>query len=274
MTVIEMLHRDFALTPVIATEIEFYLHGAGTMFTPQQVIDVIRQECDVADIPLASVEQERGSDQYEIALQPSNDYAGVITDTERFKALIAGVFARCGVVADFSAKPLAHAPGSGLHVHVHLENDSGKNVFYREGEEFSPQLLHAIGGLLAFMNPCMNIFAPTEESYARFTEKSNAPTTVSWGPNNRTVAIRLPTKPMDSKHIEHRVAGADANAGQVIAAILAGIHYGLAQKCDPGKPTYGDAALEQYGLPALARDLKEAQNFMLEYKALTEYPLY
>ncbi len=258
----QRLWQDFALKPVIATEIEFYLHGVNDKLAPAEVIESIRRECKKSGLLLASVEQERGPDQYEIALQPSADLVQIAEDTERFKALIATAFPHAQT--DFSAKPLSDKPGSGLHVHVHLEDADGRNVFFREEEEWSPSLLHAIGGLLFLMNPCMKFFAPSEQSYARFTRDSNAPTTISWGTNNRTVAIRLPTKPLHHKHIEHRVSGSDANVEQVITAILAGVYYGLQHKSNPGEPIYGDASHSQYALPKLAQSLEEAQQYNLE----------
>ncbi len=237
---------------------------------PDQVLSLISEFCHKASIPLASVEAERGPDQFEIALHPTDDIERLINDTARFKILLAECFTSHGALADFSAKPLPASPGSGLHMHVHLEDAKG-NVFFREGEKFSPLLLHAVGGLLDLMNPCMPIFAPWEISYERFTAQSNAPTTVSWGTNNRTVAVRLPTKPASDKHLEHRVAGSDADTGDVIAAILAGIHYGLAHHCQPSEPVYGDAALAQYNCKALAKSLTEAKRYQSECKALADY---
>ena len=37
-----------------------------------------------------------------------------------------------------------------------------------------------------------------------------------------------------NRRIEHRVAGADANPYLVAAAVLAGIHHGITQRCEPG----------------------------------------
>lgn len=257
------------LYPVIATEIEFYLPGAAHKFSPVQVLDIIKEECSRAGIRLESAEQERGIDQYEVALLPHADAGWIAGETEYLKQLMADAFFPHGIKADFSAKPFADQPGSGLHVHIHLEDENGRNVFYREDETFSRHLLHAIGGLLALMNPSMLIFAPNEESYLRFNAQSNTPTTVSWGTNNRTTAIRLPNKPMDNKHIEHRVAGSDADVAKVIEAILIGVEYGITHQCDPGEPVYGDASLPQYKLPLLARSLSEARQYMTECKYLS-----
>jgi glutamine synthetase len=275
------LAHDFGLKAVVATEIEFYLHGAAARLSPEGTVGLIETACGKAGITLACAETERGPDQYEISLMPADDIAQIAADTERCKTGVTDAFARHEIRADFAAKPMRDVPGSGLHVHVHLEDGQGRNMFFREGESFSPLLLHSIGGLLAFMNPCMPVFAPTEPSYDRFLHTVNAyllcptaanvPLTVSWGTNNRTVAVRLPSKAMDNKHIEHRVAGSDANVAAVIDAVLAGIHYGLKEKCHPGEPTYGDATLAQYGLPPLARSYSEAMRHRNECAALKDY---
>jgi len=256
---------------VVATEIEFYLHNVSGTFIPAQVVEIIRDSCAKSGIKLASAEQERGVEQYEIALMPSPDKTLIAADTERFKFLITEKFAGYGVKADFSAKPLPNQPGSGLHVHVHVEDAGGRNLFFRDGDGWSADLLHAIGGLLELMNPCMTIFAPYEASYLRFTSKSNAPTTVSWGTNNRTVAIRLPDRSMNNKHIEHRVAGSDADVVKVIEAILFGIEYGISGKCNPGEPIYGDASLPQYACMPLAGNLMEAEAYKKDCQELKVY---
>jgi glutamine synthetase len=40
---------------------------------------------------------------------------------------------------------------------------------------------------------------------------------------------------MKNLRFEHRVAGADANPYLVTAAIAAGVHHGIKNKCDPGR---------------------------------------
>jgi len=67
------------------------------------------------------------------------------------------------------------------------------------------------------------------------------PVNGAWGYNNRSVAFRVPTGSPKARRIEHRVAGADANPYLVLAAILAGIDYGLENKIDPGEPTQVNA---------------------------------
>ena len=72
----------------------------------------------------------------------------------------------------------------------------------------------------------MAIFAPNANSYRRFRANSYAPVAPTWGVNNRTVSLRVPAGPPGGRHIEHRVAGADANPYLALAALLAGVHHG------------------------------------------------
>jgi glutamine synthetase len=63
----------------------------------------------------------------------------------------------------------------------------------------------------------------------------------TWGLDNRTVALRIPTGPESDKRIEHRVSGADANPYLVVAAVLAGIYNGIKNEINPPEITMGDA---------------------------------
>src|SRR5262249_351421 len=75
----------------------------------------------------------------------------------------------------------------------------------------------------------------------RFQATSYAPIARSWGVNNRSVAVRIPTGGAETRHLEHRVAGADANPYLAIAAVLAGMHKGITEKLDPGPAIAGNA---------------------------------
>lgn len=253
---------DFALSPVVAAEIEFVLHGAESADTSP-----LWEKVNAA-IPVYKIEKERGREQFEIALPP-DDAAALARDLQHLKTLLAETAPVYALKVDFSAQPFADQPGNGLHIHVYLADASGKNVFYKDDVAISNALKHSIGGLLAWLPDTMPVFAPHEESYARFAAGGDhTPTTVSWGANNRTVAIRLPDSEKHNKRIEHRVAGADADPAQVIAAILAAMHWGLAHKTDPGQQTYGDASLPMYDLPKLPQTLAEARERMERSKII------
>ncbi len=95
-------------------------------------------------------------------------------------------------------------------------------------------------GLAAAIADAVGVFAPNANSYRRFQAACYAPIARSWGANNRSVAVRVPTGAPASGHLEHRVVGADANRYLAIAAVLAGMHGGIKEKLDPGKAVEGD----------------------------------
>ena len=255
---LSLISSDFDLTVVAASEIEFYLHGVyGSPAVEAWQAD-IAQRCKDVGIAIHRIEKEKGMGQHEISLMPA-DVASMIAHTNTLKQLIRETAQAHSLAADFSAKPKADQPGSGLHIHVHLQDAEGKNIFFKNDSQISEGLQYSIGGLMAWLCDCMPVFSPSESSYARFAKGSNAPTTVSWGGNNRTVAIRLPDKPHNNKHIEHRVSGADADPERVVAVILAAMHDGMMNRIAPSCPQiYGDAALEQYNLPLIPNTLEEA----------------
>ena len=236
---LEILETEFQLHPVFAVELEFYVGLDLPEETILQKMDELASNCHPA-------EKERGKSQYEIATLPTSDIDGFIKQTEALRVTISE-----NLQADFSAKPDADDYGSAMHFHLHLEDKAGCNIFTREAEgEYSEPLLHSLGGLLAAMKQNLAIFSPHDRS--RFEAYGmHSPTHLCWGPNNRSVALRLPTKPYDNKHIEHRVSAADADIRACVDAILQGVIYGLKNRINPGEPIYGNAWDAQYGLEKL-----------------------
>ncbi len=145
-----------------------------------------------------------------------------------------------GFVACFMAKPFAEDSGSGLHIHMSLVDRKGNNYFSQGRDTlatppFSARLRYAVGGLLNTMAESTAIFAPNANSFRRLLPEYFAPVDRNWGVNHRVVAVRIPQSDSENLRFEHRVAGADANPFLVTAAIAAGVHYGLKNKCDPGR---------------------------------------
>jgi glutamine synthetase len=159
-----------------------------------------------------------------------------------------------GLAATFMAKPFADTAGSGLHIHVSMLDEDDNNIFAGKSKDgdFSDQLRHAIGGLGEMMTECMAIFAPNANSYRRHAPGNFVPATPSWGPNHRGVALRIPLSGPQNKRLEHRVAGADSNPYFVVAAVLAGIHHGLSNACEP-RPMTPERAILEYEISVPVR---------------------
>lgn len=237
------------------------LHGAAKISNMPAILDTLQVRLEQEGLAPHSVDVERGAEQYEVALLPSAA-ALCASRTARLHDVVTDWAKEHGLSADFSAKPAADQPGNGLHIHIDLIRDDMKSAYFKQDDSISDTLKYSIGGLLQWMLPSMAAFAPNEASYARFVARNNAPITVSWGANNRTVALRLPDANDGLRHIEHRVAGSDANPEHVIALILAAIHDGLKQRYNIPEQIYGDAALEEYNLPRFPSSLSVAQQMM------------
>ena len=158
-----------------------------------------------------------------------------------FKRIVRSVARDQGLSATFMAKPFGDRPGNGLHVHFSVLDKDGKNIFANGTEEGTSILHNAVAGCLDMMPASMAVFAPHYNSYRRFAPNSHAPSAVAWGYENRTTAIRIPGGPDVARRIEHRVAGADANAYLILAAILGAALQGMEHKMKPASATSGNA---------------------------------
>jgi glutamine synthetase len=288
---------ELKLTPVVAVELEFYLLDresalAGrprppalpqTGYRPHQLqaydlrdLDEIQPlladiyaACEVQGIPAETALCEYAPGQFEIVLRHKADALRAVDEAILYKRVVKGVAARHGYEATFMAKPYAEQSGSGMHVHISLADAAGNNAFAAEDAAGTPLMRHAIGGLLATMAESVGVFAPNANSYRRFRRNSYAPVAPSWGVNNRSVSVRVPAGLPASRHVEHRVAGADANPYLAMATALAAVHHGITAKLDPGKPVTGNAYAEARApLPInwyAAMDRTEGSQFLKDY---------
>ena len=288
------------LTPVVACELEYYLvdqqrtpsggvelarapitgerptqHGVYGLRELADYEDYLRDlwaAADVQNVPLEGAISEYSPGQLELTLRHSPDALRAADEAVMYKRIAKGIAVRHGCEATFMAKPFGTRAGSGLHLHVSINDERGRNIFASEDPAGTPLLRQAIGGMKATLADGMAIFAPNANSYRRFRANSYAPVAPTWGVNNRTVSLRVPAGPPEARHVEHRVAGADANPYLALAAVLAGVHYGLSQKLDPGPAVEGDgyaaAAKSELRLPATwfaAVDQFEQSAVMADY---------
>jgi glutamine synthetase len=260
--------RADGLFPDVAAELEFYLFakedGPDGRPVPAQApnapkrtrqtdvysvaelvefapfLETLYDCCTLQGIPAETAISEYAPGQMEITLTHRNDAMRAMDEAIMYKRAVKGVAADMDMRASFMAKPFSDRSGSGFHFHASLADSEGRNVFATDDPVSHPLLRYAIGGLLHTMHDAFAIFAPNGNSYRRFRSNSYAPVLPTWGYNNRTVSVRIPRGPASGCHIEHRVCGADANPYLVAAAVLAGMHYGIRNKIDPGEPVSGD----------------------------------
>ena len=270
------------VAPVVACELEFYLlreeaagklvpAGGGRASERQKIdaysltrlddlaplFDDVYTAATAQGLPAETLMSEYSPGQFEITLHHRADALRVVDEAVMFKRILRGVARKHGLIACFMAKPFTGRAGSGLHVHVSMNDARGTNLFASEDAAGTPALRHAIGGMKASMAESMAVFAPNANSYRRFVSESYAPIAPIWGINNRSVSLRVPAGPPVSRHVEHRIAGADANLYLVVAAVLGAAARGAREKLDPGPPVEGNG-YAQSGTRVLPATWREA----------------
>jgi glutamine synthetase len=202
-------------------------------------IDDIYRIAEAQKLPVDAVLQEAGPGQFEINLKHKKDAVGAALDGLLLKRAVKAAARAHNMEATFMAKPHHDWSGSGMHVHVSLVDDAGKNIF--AGDPISETFRHALGGLRETMGDFMAIWAQSANAYRRYQPKSYVPMAAHWGYNNRTVSLRVLNTSPAATRVEHRIAGADANPYLVLTGILAGIRHGIQNKLDPGPEVKGNA---------------------------------
>jgi glutamine synthetase len=210
------------------------------------------------NVPLEGLHTETGPGVYEAAIA----YADILEAADRavlFKTAVKEIAYRHGIMATFMAKISENLPGCGGHIHQSLWH-KGDNVFYNEKEEqgISDVMKQYIAGQLHCLPHILPLFAPTINSYKRLVEGAWAPTTLTWGIDNRTVALRVLPGSKKSCRLETRVIGADVNPYLAMAGCLASGLYGIKNKLELKQPaTTGNGYLD-FSNGTLPRTLEEA----------------
>ena len=254
------------LTPVCAMELEFFLidDSGKTLQVPPSPRSQKRRKaaetlsiraldafdtfftdlydaCEAMDIPADTSTSETGLGQFEVNLMHSDDALRAADDAWLFKMLVKGLARRHGFAASFMAKPYPEYSGSGLHTHFSVLDKEGENIFDSGGPKGTAAMRHAVAGCLSAMHDSTLLFAPHANSYDRLVPDAHAPTTICWGYENRTAAIRIPAGSASARRIEHRVAGGDVNPYLMLAVILGAALNGIEDGRDPPPPIVGNA---------------------------------
>lgn len=259
-------YKARGLTPVVATEMEFYLiddsgselrqppsprsgkRRPGAEILSLRALDAfdaffndLYDACEIMDIPAEAAISEVGLGQFEINMMHVDDALKAADDAWLFKMLVRGLARNHNMAASFMAKPYEDYAGSGLHMHFSANDDKGENQFANGTFEGTPLLAKAIAGCLKGIPELALIYAPHGNSYDRLVPESHAPTGICWAYENRTASIRVPGGSLKARRIEHRVAGGDVNPYLFIAAVLGSALVGIENDMTPPPPISGNA---------------------------------
>ena len=249
-------YRD--LVPVNQYNVDYSILG-GSRAEP--LLREIRNTMYAAGMDVESAKGECNFGQHEIGFL----YADALTTADNhavYKTAAKEIAAQQGKSITFMAK-YNEREGNSCHIHLSLRGEDGSLVFW--GPTMSPEPVEGrtplydsfVAGLLATMADFTLLYAPNINSYKRFAAGSFAPTTIAWGLDNRTCALRLVGQGPGAR-LENRVPGGDVNPYLAIAAMLAGGLYGIANELELGPELTGNAYTS--GLPTVPRTLRDARD--------------
>jgi len=247
------------------------VYGMAELDYYGEILREIEDACHAQNIPAYTASAEYAPGQFEINLKHCNSAVEAADHAALLRRAVTCIAHKHGFRASFMAKPFLELAGNGLHVHVSVLDGRGANIFADgdDGVLGNDVLRHAVGGMQTALAQSMAIYAPNVNSYRRFQPNIYVPVGPSWGANNRSLAFRVPTGDSDSRRIEHRIAGADANPYLTLAAILAGLHHGIKNKIDPGAPGEGNTGAERD--PSMPRTLDQALEMFGKSDILASY---
>lgn len=190
------------------------------------------------NVPIEGLHTETGPGTIEAAIA----HSGLLEAGDRavlFKTAVKEIAYKHNIMATFMAKINENLPGCGGHVHQSLWDLTGNhNLFYDDSDKqkLSETAKRYIAGQLHCLPHILPMFAPTINSYKRLVEGAWAPTTLTWGIDNRTVALRVLNGGSASCRVETRVIGADVNPYLALSACLAAGLYGIRHELTLDQP--------------------------------------
>lgn len=262
---------EFGIEIYIGAEVEFYLFKlnekgeptkepfdqAGYMdIAPDDKGENIRREIcftleQMGIIPEAS-HHEEGPGQNEIDFHYS-DALTAADNTATFKWIVRTKAASNGLFADFSPKPLADKPGSGMHINI-----SYKSLRTEDKVDYLPYML---GGILNHIEEMTYYLNPSEESYDRLGE-FKAPKYICWGKENRSALVRVPSSKHDVR-FEIRSSDPSCNPYLAFSLVIFAALDGIKNKITPPNPVSDNLFNENFsnGLKLLPDTIDSARTF-------------
>jgi glutamine synthetase len=244
------------LVPANDYNVDYSILGTSRI---EPLLRRVRNGMTGAGLYVESVKGECNLGQHEIAFR----YADVITTCDNHSIYKTGakeIAAQEGMSITFMAKPNARE-GNSCHIHLSLRAADGAPVLAGDGPHgLSPMGEHFVAGQLAAMRELTLLYAPNINSYKRYVPGSFAPTSVRWGVDNRTCALRL-VGHGHSLRIENRTPGGDVNPYLALAGMIAAGLNGIDNEL-PLEPAFAGNAYDDTSL-RVPQNMRDALDLWL-----------
>ena len=164
------------------------------------------------------------------------------------------IAAQEGMAISFMAK-FDEREGSSCHIHFSLSDERMATMVFAS----DPKLFQSfLAGQLACLRELTLLLAPNVNSYKRYAAGSFAPTTIAWGHDNRTCALRV-VGHGPALRFENRAGGSDLNPYLALSALVAAGLHGVRQGLEL-EPAYEGNAYQATDKPRLPTTLREARD--------------
>ena len=245
----QAFHQNYRdLEPGNLYNVDYSLLGTSRV---EPLIRRIRNSMTTAELEVENSKGECNFGQHEINFR----YADALRSADHhvvYKNGAKEIAAQEGMSISFMAK-YNEREGNSCHIHFSLSDAEGP-LFQRDQGTFDSFL----AGQLAYSRELTLLLAPNINSYKRFAVGSFAPTTIAWGKDNRTCALRV-VGHGPGLRFENRSGGADLNPYMALSALIAagleGVELGL-----PLEPPFEGNAYAASDKPRLPTTLREARD--------------
>ena len=227
-------YRD--LHPANQYNVDYSILGTSRV---EPLLRRIRLAMAGAGMYVESAKGECNLGQHEIAFRYT-DALSTCDNHVLYKTGSKEIAAQQGSSITFMAKP-NEREGNSCHIHISLRADDGTAIMSDAEGALSTFGEHFIAGQIACMRDFTLLYAPNINSYKRYAPGSFAPTTIKWGRDNRTCALRLVGHSPSSLRIENRVPGGDVNPYLAVAAMIAAGLHGIDNELPLEEPFAGNA---------------------------------
>lgn len=277
--------EEMGYTPALGVEPEFSLlaptesetvpfngrtsYDLGALDSASALVGDWIESMEAAGYTVIGVHQESQPGQYEVNLEYS-DPVTMADGVVLFRHMLTAVTRQHGYEATMMPRPHSREDANGMHFHLSLWDAAGEENLFAgthrhldfptgqrpEGAGLSEQALHFVGGIVDHLHALTAICNPTVNSYKRLVPGLWAPCNTAWGPDNRSVNLRIPPELGTATRVEFRSPDSAVNPYLAIAATLAAGLDGLQRELEPPEPTVGNAYEE--GHERLPRTLHAA----------------
>jgi glutamine synthetase len=243
-------YRD--LTPANQYNIDYSIVGTTRV---EPLLRDIRNTMYAAGMNVEGAKGECNFGQHEIGFL----YDDVVVTADNhavYKTAAKEIASLHGQALTFMAK-FNEREGNSCHIHLSLRDSDGGVAFW-DDDGRTKTYDQFIAGILATMRDFTLLYAPNVNSYKRFAAGSFAPTSIAWGLDNRTCAVRLVGHGRSAR-LENRVPGGDVNPYLALAAMLAGGLHGIEQGLELEQEQAGNAyASDKPKVPTTLHEAREA----------------